>query len=339
MAIVNNSAAISAVNNVELGVKDMMNEEVLYTMIDFALPNNRNQVTDNAGWNKMADMQDNLMEFCKKHKFQLVPAPEAVVVVQRKANKQIPSALASAMIALGTEFIAAIEKTEKGITKLFTPTSEKKLFLKGGETVSMSPYEVEAHKDITLVYADQFANWFMLFVANQLAKLSNEQKLELISLFPNTIAVDANAKYTAEVHKDNGRGVFVNLVERRIVARQERVATAKISIYNSEVSTDAAILTLLQFIANKNNEGKNTNAILNALPNMWEREPNYGVDLDETDPPRLIMDGVAMPIDFKVEDISGNSLNVWPWVMPVNADFNISILDEFLARGKALVVD
>ncbi len=346
MSTQNNSAANFASfnnNNEEncmLAPKDLRNEEVQYAMVDFALPNNCNQAVDPKGWNKVADKQDRLMEFCKKNSIQLVPAPEQLVIVYRGKDAQIPSALTATMynlanVGLGTEFISAKETTDKGIKKL--SAFDKSLTLKGGTKIILSTYVADAHSKVEHVYADQFANWFMLFAAKQLAKLSTNQKVELLSIFNNIEVYEDGISF--DITKDNGNGLYVNLETKVISARQERVANNAISVYNKEVSSDVAVIPLVQLIASNGFEGKTTNMVLNALPNMWQREPNYGVNLESDDPTRLLMDETYMPIEFATSDINGNSISVWPWVLPCNTSFDINILDDMLARGKALVVD
>ena len=346
MTSINTSASTStsiSFNNSTLGAKEMKNEDVIYMMVDFALPNNANQQADPKAFNKVADKQDKLMNFCKANNFQLVPLPEQLVIVYKHgAEKQMPTALITAMhvmneLGLGVEFIAAVEKVVAGKVKLSATASIKSILIKGG-SFDATQYDSSSHANVEHVYAHEFANWFMSFVAYQMTKLSAEQKVELLSIFNTSLEVYED-KVSFDIKKDNGNGVYASFGTRIVSARNERKAIAKVSINHKAVSVDTVLVAMMQLIGTNGFDGRVTNLMLNSLPNMWEREPNYGVDLESDDPTRLIMDNTTLPINFAISNEEGNSLSIWPWCLPVNVKFDITILSSYLATGKAMVVD
>lgn len=326
-----------------------LNEDVLYAIVDFAICNPLNAALMPVEYNAIEDRRDALVEFWLNNHIQPVPAFEELVIVWRKADSQIPAYYISAAVALGkqgfgTKFVAGSETYKNGKTVL-VGCPNKELFGMSSDPMSVSSihcveYNPATHAGSSTVYADQFSNMLMNWVSTQLSHLTNEQLVELSMILSPKIKVYEDNLGASIFTGSNGNGLFVNYANKEVVVgtsdNRSLTAMNTVSIGANQVDSAFVLFVTSVFAAFGKASVRN---FVNELPNLWEREPNYGVAMDNCDPTKVMMDETPLPVEFVYRNADNNTLNVWPWVIPSNGKFNLELMDSMMDSNKAVVMD
>lgn len=318
----------------------------IYSVIaETAVTNNSSFALNPAKYKANAEAQNKLVLFWLENNIQPIPLPEALVIVYRNDLK--PTILPEfvglthklSAVGLGTQFITAKEVVDKGKTYLKGVEKKLKARIQGGSgsKITSTPYEPTSHKDLPRIYADQFANWFALFITEQMAGLPAEKFAELANIIRPKSGV-ADAELT--VNKPNNIGFVVDFASLEIACNSSeglKVAKRSIGYGHHKADSKVALLSLALQMADPNFgsiAGK-----LNKVPNLLKREPNYGVQMDSTDPSEILMNETETPLNAALRDETESSLRLWPWFVIENANFDPNIIDSYMESEGAVITD
>ncbi len=322
---------------------------------DFALPLAQlmlpNTIAPNSEWYvkgnaKLAVKQEALAAWLLETGFQPFPFPDRIVLVKGAGEKDIPPGLLTAWHALRecfpVQIIAASEKIEKG--KVVWSGSSIQLESKSLENWMGAPLPkgvlpteelTELQEDDLVVHTHAVSSWYGAWLAEQLDALSLDQVAGLVSIMSD--AAREEDTYNFLFSKDNAT-YSIDLAERSVSTRNvERSALAKCSVHGATVTSRVLLTTLLIHLSRTRFNGS-VDDVLNRLPNVWEREPNYGVVWEPDHRTRVMTEDSRLKLSFSRND-KGATLSVWPFVLPKNAPHGSEQIDSVVTEEQDALPD
>lgn len=276
---------------------------------------------------EIAVKRERLVKFFKEHSINPLPKWYKVCLVIGKGNKlsRLPKAFYQAMEVIGTEWFAAREKVEKGVTV------KKGCKLSLGSVYKATPWE-EGMTELTWIKGSELPKHLAIHLAKELSKLTPEQYAELISIFCRKAEVSGSiiSIVGSSDEQSASTKLSIDLKTKEVRSRTDRKANEIISIAREEFDSKFALFVLACQIANFTSTSR-INSLLVELPNLWEREDNYGAKMKSTDPTRIILDNLCLPMTFE-----GAKRGVFPFIKIVNDKFDCSNINKIT---EAVAVD
>lgn len=228
---------------------------------------------------------------------------------------RMPKAFYDAMSTTGVEWFGGREKSEKGVTSV-----------KGCKLVLASIYKTipseEGMEFQTVLKGSDIPKAFALHLANELSKLSPEQYAELISIFCVKAEVIGSV---VSIVGSNGEEsattkLLIDLKTKEVKGRSNRKAHEIVEIAGEQFDSKFALLVLAIQICSQTSTSR-INSTLVELPNLWERQDTYGATMKSTDPTRVALDSLVLPMGFV-----GAKRGAFPFLKIENDTFNCSSL-------------
>lgn len=277
---------------------------------------------------EIAIKRERLVKFFEEHSINPLPNWFKICIVIGKGNKlsRLPKSFYQAMEVMGTQWFAAREKLEKGVI------TKKGCKLSLGSVYKAEPWE-EGMTDIEFIKGSNLPKHLAIHLAKELSKLTPEQYAELISIFCRK--ADVSGSIISIVGSSDTESastkLIIDLKTKEVRSRTDRKANEIISIAREEFDSKFALFILAIQIANFTSTSR-INSLLVELPNLWEREDNYGAKMKATDPTRITLDNLCLPMTFE-----GAKRGIFPFIKIVNDKFdcsNINKMSEPVAVDK-----
>jgi hypothetical protein len=220
---------------------------------------------------------------------------------------------------LGKGFLEGIDKKLK-----FTYKDEQGN--KQEDTVLLPAYSPEEHGQWLTLKMGEIQSWWSWFLSEQTQKLSPEKQAELVGILCMNQPGGPEVKVRgSRVDFDMGSEVYsFNFEWRYVKARQSRKAFHKALYYNKACDTG---WTLVWLAVTCFKEGDKINGVMNLLPNLWQREANYGWSWEKNHPTRIIREESGAPLNWET------GYGVFG-LEPVNRKFTWEVMKSLLGQEE-----
>lgn len=299
------SAATSSVNSV----------------IEFLLPGLSMKKTErNAAYVEKKELEVEarrlkLAEFFKDNNINPLPTWGKTLLTIGGKNKlaRLPKSFYKAMEQVGTEWYGARIKREKGQDIV------KGCKLSLSSIYKTIPYEEGMVVDTTLTGSD-VPKLLASHLASEFSKLTAEQYAQLVAIF--CFKAEVSGSVISIIGSNGTESASTKLVidfnSKEVRSRSDRKANELVQIANKEYDSKFALFVLAIQLCTSTSTSR-INATLAELPNLWERSDNYGAKMKATDPTRVTLDYLCLPLTF-----SGTKKGIFPFIKLENDQFDCS---------------
>ena len=266
--------------------------------------------------------REKLAKFFKVHSINALPNWSKIcILLGGKDNAKVarlPKAFYQAMEVMGTQWFGARDKKDKG------KDVRKGCKISLASIYKTTPWE-EGILDLHYIKGCDLPKHLAIYLAKELSKLTPEQYAELISIFCSKAEVSGSIISIVGASGDKAAStkLLIDLKTKEVRSRTNRKANEIISIAKGEYDSKFALFVLAIQLANFTSSSR-INTTLVELANLWEREDNYGAKMKATDPTRITLNHLCLPMTFE-----GAKRGVFPFIKIVNAKFDCSNINKF----------